>query len=141
VRRLRLSPPGGSNWQFEPRVLSRELTLSMYTTRDKEETDVNHEIIVADVLDGPRESNYLTMVRSVAPAVLIILEKDAPARIDFLRTTEAEEDDLTEWAHRDELARRVLDAYLGDDDDDSERWKREEDYTLRMASPVVTVGA
>jgi hypothetical protein len=110
-----------------------------YTSRGVEEN--MNDVTVADILDAPRASNYVTAVRSLAPAVVLILEKDAPARMQFLRTTEDEEDTLAEWARGDQLAGRVLSAYFGDDDDDSERWEREEAYTLRMASPVVAVGA
>ncbi len=100
---------------------------------------MQNELTAADVLDAPVDSNWFTVVRSVAPAVVIVLEKDAPARLEFLRSTEAEEDDLVEWSSRDEVASRVISAYLGDDDLDGERFEREDEYTDRMSSGVVEV--
>jgi hypothetical protein len=94
--------------------------------------DMPNELTVADVLNVPREARYLTMIRSIAPAIVIVLEKDAPARMQFLRTTEEEEDTLAEWARGDQLAARVLDAYFGDDEEDSERWEREDDHAARL---------
>lgn len=89
-------------------------------------------IRVEDVLNTPVEYAHSAEVRSLAPAVVLILEQDAPARMQFLRTTEEEEDTLAGWAREDQLAGRVLDAYFGDDDDDSERWEREDDYAARL---------
>jgi hypothetical protein len=96
-------------------------------------------ITVEDVLNTPVEYAHSAEVRSLAPAVVLILERDAPARMQFLRTTEEEEDMLAKWARGDALAGRVLDAYFGDDDLDSERFEREDDYTLRMTTGVAVV--
>lgn len=123
--------------------MSRELTLAMMCVNNRvtqlEMIDMPEELTVAAVLNVPREARYLTMIRSIAPAIIIVLEKDAPARLEFLRKTEPEEDDVVEWARRDAVASRVIDAYMGDDDLDSERFDREDDYTMRMTTGVTVV--
>ena len=93
---------------------------------------MNEVITVDDVLNARIENVRSIEVRSIAPAVVLILEQEAPARVEFLRDNEDEEDALVEWARGNDVARRVITEYLGKDDDDSERWAREDDHAARL---------
>ncbi len=89
---------------------------------------------VADVLGTPALVDEIT-VRTVAPALVIIVEQDCPARIELAGIrTDAERRALQSFLDQDELSRELLAAYFAHNRDDPTEYDRTDRHNQRLAA-------
>ena len=69
-------------------------------------------VTVADVLAAPAAFDHEHVVRSIGPAVVLVLEKEAPARMEMLASTASEFAALREWTASHPRVRDVLDVLV-----------------------------
>lgn len=65
----------------------------------------------ADVLAARAFCGHSHEVRSIAPAVVIVVELDAPIRLETLASSEAEFRALQEWCRSNPIANHVLTSF------------------------------
>jgi hypothetical protein len=65
----------------------------------------------ADVLAAQAYCAHSHEVRSIGPAVVIVVELDAPIRLETLASSEAEFRALQEWCRSNPIANHVLTAF------------------------------
>ena len=93
---------------------------------------------VRDVLAAPAACRELT-IRSVAPMALIVLEVEAPARLETTAWSDSEFAALLRWLREDDAAREVVRAYAGgrldaDGFDDLVACRREDEHAGRLSA-------
>jgi hypothetical protein len=88
-------------------------------------------LTTADVLGTPAEYANELHVRTIGPAIVLVLERDAPIRMEVIAGTHGEMLALQEWVHRDEQAAGMLDSYFAQSE--SELFSREDRHTERLA--------
>jgi hypothetical protein len=74
-----------------------------------------------DVLSGRAEYGNEKLVTTIAPALIVVLEKDAPARLVYSHSTESEWSALVEEYRGNVLWQEVVAPVLGEDDRRSTR--------------------
>lgn len=92
-------------------------------------------LTVDDVLSAPAEYDHSTEIRSVGPAVLLVLEREAPLRLETLASTEAEFAALREWISSNDRARLILGAFFEAKDDEtggSLAPRRDDEHAARL---------
>jgi hypothetical protein len=87
---------------------------------------VDEVVTVDEIMSTPAEYDHALEVRSVGPAIVLILERDAPLRMEALASTEAEEDALRETARNDARWWHILDAWFAARADEGDTWFRRE---------------
>ena len=83
-----------------------------------------------EALSAPAEYAHSVEVRSVGPAAVIVLEVDAPMRVEFLYGTDGECSALIEHLRRDELTNELMRRYFAAGHDEV---VREELHADRLA--------
>lgn len=103
-------------------------------------------LTVQRVLDAPAECDHEITVRAVGPAVVIVIERDAPLRWEMLTSTSGEQDALREWLVSNPRAAHVWAAFLEakeheEGTSDPSRWRLEDAHAARLADahPISTV--
>lgn len=92
-------------------------------------------LTVEDVLSAPAEFDHSLEVRSVGPAIVLTLEREAPLRIDTLVSTESEFAALREWLASNDRARHVLASFFeAKEDEDGGRLghRRADEHSERL---------
>jgi hypothetical protein len=86
-----------------------------------------------DILDTPAEFANQLEVRSAAPALVLILEREAPLRLEVLSSTDAEFEALQEECRSNPRWRAILDGwYAAKDDEDDIGTRRESRHAERL---------
>jgi hypothetical protein len=67
---------------------------------------------VQDLLSTPAEFDHELTVKSIGPAFVLVLEQEAPIRLETMATTDSEFAVLCAWAHGNSKARDLLDVYF-----------------------------
>ncbi|SRR6266496_1931553 len=86
-------------------------------------------LTVKEILTAPVEYDHELSVRSIGPALVLVLEKEAPFRLEVLASTEAEHDALREEIRSNEVWGELLDVYFETAD---ERRFREDEHAVRL---------
>jgi hypothetical protein len=73
------------------------------------------DLTVADVLEAPAEYQSVE-VRTIGPALVLVMERDAPLRLGTLASTEREFEALRESVANDPRFRALLDVYFANED-------------------------
>lgn len=94
-------------------------------------------LTVSDILGTPAEYDHELSVRAIGPAVVLILEREAPMRLESLASTESEFDALREWCSESPRIRRLLELYflLKQDEEGiahTDLWAHEDEHTGRL---------
>jgi hypothetical protein len=95
-----------------------------------------------DVLSTPAEFDHSTEIRSMAPAIVLVLEREAPIRLELLASTEAEHAALREECRSNPRWAEVLDGYFAaKDDEDDFAFQREDRHAQRLdaGTPLSTL--
>jgi len=71
------------------------------------------DLTVADVLSTPCEYQTLE-VRTIGPALVLVVERDAPLRMETLHSSQREFEALKESVENDPRFRALLDVYFSD---------------------------
>jgi hypothetical protein len=101
---------------------------------------VKQDVVTVDtILSTPCEYDHTLEIRSVGPAVVFVLERDAPLRMETLASTEAEFEALKETCRNDPRWNELLDVYfaLKAEEEGAEHrglWFREDDHAERLAA-------
>jgi hypothetical protein len=90
----------------------------------------------AEILEAPAGFASVHEVRSIGPAIVLVLEHEGPMRMEFSHSTEAEFHALRAGMSR--TARHVLDEYFeakAEEEGTSDllAWEREEEHAARLA--------
>ena len=103
-------------------------------------------LTVRRVLDAPAECDHEITVRAVGPAVVIVIERDAPLRWEMLSSTSGEHNALREWLVNSAKAAHVWAAFLEakeheEGTSDPGRWRLEDAHAARLAAaqPISSV--
>lgn len=94
---------------------------------------------VNDVLSAKAEYDHVHEVRSIGPAIVLVLERDAPLRLALVYSTEGEFEALKDSARNEPRWVELLDLFfaLRADEEGIEHadlWAREAAHTDRLAS-------
>jgi hypothetical protein len=90
-------------------------------------------LTVTDILNSRAEFDHSLEVRSTAPALVLILERDAPLRMELLASTEAEHKALQEECGSNPRWHTILEAwYVAKDDEFDIGARREDDHAERL---------
>src|SRR5437867_3049128 len=84
-----------------------------------------------DVLSAPAEFDHELEVRSVAPAIVIVLEREAPLRLELLASTEAEHAALREECRSNPRWAAMLDSFFASKADEADEDFRLEDRHVK----------
>jgi hypothetical protein len=109
------------------------------TRRHKKGRVPTTDLTGADVLAASAQYTEELPVRVSAPAVVLILERDAPPRLELAGVkSRGEAAALQEWLRRDELAAEVIASYFASNRDDPVLFEREDKHAERLetARPV-----
>jgi hypothetical protein len=90
------------------------------------------DLTVRDVLAAPAEFAHEASVRTQGPAVLLVLEVDAPPRLEVLAGTRGEAASLQSFIRRDPLAGDVTATYFAFNGDDPVVYEREDRHAERL---------
>jgi hypothetical protein len=96
-------------------------------------------LTVAEILDTPAGYDHAVEVRSIGPAVALVIEVEGPMRMEYLHSTEAEFRSLVAYLRDNPHARRVMDAFLEakaeqEGTDDVLCWAREDEHIERLTN-------
>jgi hypothetical protein len=87
----------------------------------------------ADVLAARAYCSHSHEVRAIGPAVVIVVELDAPLRLETLASTESEFGALREWCRSNPIANHVLTAFYEARDAQNDGFSDREDvHTERL---------
>jgi hypothetical protein len=99
-------------------------------------------LTVAQILDTPAEFDHLAEVRSIGPAFVLVLEREAPLRIEVLASTASEFDALREARDNDWRFAALLDLFFDlqreEARDDLDPRKREHAARLTAGQRLLT---
>jgi hypothetical protein len=92
---------------------------------------------VKDVLETRAEYDHELPVRSIGPALVLVLEREAPLRMETLASTDNEFDALREECYSNPRWKALLDLYFEIRTDEegiehSDLWRREDDHADRL---------
>jgi hypothetical protein len=94
-------------------------------------------LTVEEILASPCQFAHVYEVRSVGPAAVIVLEREAPARLEIVAATDAEYDAISEWLRANPESRHVMHA-LGEAKESEEgsfcTFKRADEHGDRLAA-------
>jgi hypothetical protein len=94
-------------------------------------------LTVNDVLNARGQYTEEFAVRVASPAVILVLERDCPARLEVAGVqTNGEKLALHEWIRRDELAGDVMAVYFAHGEDDPLSYEREDRHAERLAAAL-----
>jgi hypothetical protein len=98
-------------------------------------------LTVDDVLDARCVYTHTHEVRSIAPAIVLVIEHGAPMRLEIMYSTESELNALT--AGISPAARKVMESYFEAKEEEegiehTDLWLREEAHAERLAAGVPT---
>jgi hypothetical protein len=89
-------------------------------------------VTVEDVLSAPAEFDHVLEVRSIGPAVVLVLEKDAPLRMDLLASTESERQALRDECRSNPMWGEILGTWFACKSDDDFDFHREDEHVNRL---------
>lgn len=94
------------------------------------------DLSVSDVLNAPAEYDHELIVRAIGPAAVLILEREAPMRLECMASTEAEFEALREWCATPRV-QHLLSVYFAMKEeeeriDHSDLWALEDDHAERL---------
>jgi hypothetical protein len=97
----------------------------------------NDMLTVKDVLETRAEYDHELPVRSIGPALVLVLEREAPLRMETLASTDNEFDVLREECYSNPRWKALLDLYFEIRTDEegvehSDLWRREDDHADRL---------
>jgi hypothetical protein len=97
------------------------------------------ELTVKDVLRASAEYDHVLEVRAIGPAIVLVLERDAPLRMELMTSTESEYAALLEEVQANEKWGAILqlwDAIRAEEEGASEAdfWRREDNHAARLRS-------
>jgi hypothetical protein len=91
------------------------------------------DLTVTEILKTKAGYDHVADVRSIAPAVVLVLEKDAPLRMELLASTEAEHQALREECRSNPRWAEILDAwFVSKADEDDFDFRREDEHAERL---------
>lgn len=79
--------------------------------RVKIETQDVTDFTVSDVLSARAEFDHECIVRSIGPAIVLVLERDAPMRMEAVASTEQEVNVLLDEVANNERWRELIDVF------------------------------
>jgi hypothetical protein len=96
-------------------------------------------LTVKDVLRAPAEYDHALEVRAIGPAIVLVLEKDAPLRMEIMSSTEAEFNALVDELQANEKWGEILqlwDAIRAEEEGvcEADFWRREDRHVARLRS-------
>jgi hypothetical protein len=90
-------------------------------------------VTVEDVLSAAAEFDHVVEVRSIGPAVVLVLEKDAPLRMNLLASTESERQALRDECRSNPMWGEILDTWFAcKSDEDDFDFGREDEHADRL---------
>lgn len=94
-------------------------------------------LTVEDVVSASAEYDHVHEVRAVGPALVLVLEREAPMRLETLSSTESEFNALREECSSNRRWQALLDVYFAVKADEegighTDLWLREEDHASRL---------
>jgi hypothetical protein len=92
----------------------------------------NDLVTVENVLAASCEFDHELPVRSIGPALCLVLERDAPLRMETLASTEAEFRALEESCRNDLRWKALLDTYFALKDEEEGQLPREDAHAERL---------
>src|SRR5581483_4240824 len=90
------------------------------------------DLHVSDVLAAPAVYAHSTEVRTIAPALVFVVERDAPLRMELLASTHGEATSVQELVRNDPVAAEFVDIYFGERADGG--FLREDRHAERLDS-------
>jgi hypothetical protein len=96
-------------------------------------------LTVEDILSAPAEYDHTLEVRSIAPAIVLVLEQEAPMRLEAVASTRAEFEALLAWCSNTPQVREILDLFYAVKAEEegtelSNCWRREDEHAERLES-------
>jgi hypothetical protein len=73
------------------------------------------DVTVSNIMNAQAQFDHVAEVRSIAPAVVLVLEKDAPLRMETLASTEAERLALREECRSNPVWGEILDTWFANE--------------------------
>jgi hypothetical protein len=96
---------------------------------------VKDDLTVSDILNTKAGFDHVVEVRSIAPALTLVLEKDAPFRMELLASTESEHQALRDECRSNHRWREILEAWFAcKDNEDDMDFRREDKHAGRLAA-------
>jgi hypothetical protein len=95
----------------------------------------DNALTVEQILRSPAEFDHEITVRSIGPAIVAVLEAEAPLRFEVLASTEQEACALRAWLETNTYASHVWAAYLeaqAAQQDQSVEFSREDVHASRL---------
>jgi hypothetical protein len=90
-------------------------------------------LTVDEVLTEPAGFDHEVTVKAVGPAVVLVLEREAPLRMELLASTDAEHQALREEARSNPRWGVILEGWIGSKDEENDLGcRREDDHVDRL---------